>query len=279
MFPLAIVTVAVFGIVISEAEAQRRVVAFLVDNLPVTVGQGRDEIARALRGVTSSPGAVGGAGIVGLVFAASGLMAAARNAVNRAWDAQASSRPPLQGKLLDVALVFAAGIVVVGSLGLTVAGRMFANLGARVDGALGGGVGAAFADVLVTLGHLTTLVLAFGVFAFVYRVVPSCDVRLRDAAIGAAVAAVGFELAKTGFAIYVSNFAHYGAVYGSLGAAVAFLVFSFVAANVFVLGAEVASEWPRVWRGEYDGDGGELWPRLRRRIKGLVVRTGDVGDE
>jgi len=50
------------------------------------------------------------------------------------------------------------------------------------------------------------------------------------------------------FSVYVGNFAHYNAVYGGLGAVIAFMFFVYLAADVLLLGAEVASEWPRVRR-------------------------------
>jgi membrane protein len=41
------------------------------------------------------------------------------------------------------------------------------------------------------------------------------------------------------FSFYLSNFADYGAVYGSLGAAVALLVYLYISAATLLLGAEV----------------------------------------
>jgi membrane protein len=87
------------------------------------------------------------------------------------------------------------------------------------------------------------------------------------------VAAIGYELAKWGFTIYLTHFAHYGAVYASLGSVIAFLVFVFVAANIALLGAEMASEWPRVRAGAYDGQPGPpLYRQLLDVARGLFVR-------
>jgi membrane protein len=88
------------------------------------------------------------------------------------------------------------------------------------------------------------------------------------------VAAAGFEAAKAGFSFYLENFARYDAIYASLGSVIAFLVFVWVAANVLLLGAEVASEYPRL-RDEPLEDAEDDTP-LRERITGglrrLVVR-------
>jgi YihY family inner membrane protein len=48
-----------------------------------------------------------------------------------------------------------------------------------------------------------------------------------------------WALASLGFSFYLSNFADYGAVYGSLGAAIALLVYLYLSAVVLLLGAEV----------------------------------------
>ena len=63
---------------------------------------------------------------------------------------------------------------------------------------------------------------------------------------GALVGALAFQLLKEGFAFYLDHFAHYDAVYGSLGAAAAFIFFVYLSANAFPVGAEVASEYPRL---------------------------------
>ena len=46
--------------------------------------------------------------------------------------------------------------------------------------------------------------------------------------------------------LYFEELSDFGALYGSLGAAMALLVFVFAAANVLVFGAEFASEWSRL---------------------------------
>jgi membrane protein len=68
---------------------------------------------------------------------------------------------------------------------------------------------------------------------------------LRDIWPGAVVAAIGLTLVKVGLGLYFDQLTDFGAIYGSLGAAMALLVFVYAAANVVVFGAEFASEWSR----------------------------------
>ncbi|MDQ4130698.1 MAG: YihY/virulence factor BrkB family protein, partial [Actinomycetota bacterium] len=195
-------------------------------------------------------GAFGVVGVLGLAFAASGVMGAIRYGLNTAWDAE-DRRPPVQGKLVDILLVLAVGLAAALSLALTVLTRLVRSVGDELEGPLGT-VGSALAELLLGLGQLTPFALSLAVFAFLYRFVPAVETRWRDLWPGVLVAGAGYEAAKTGFSFYLENFGDYGAVYGSISAAVAFLFFVFLAANIFLLGAEVASQWPRVRSGHYD---------------------------
>ncbi len=255
LFPLAILAVGAFGIVIGEEQARRDVIDFVLDHIPLQPGQGRSDLRELLEGVTSGTAAFGAIGVAGLIFAASGLMGAIRSGVNTAFDTELR-RPALLGKLVDVLLVTGVGVVVALSLALSL-----------------------LADLIGTPGNwplpfLVAVSLSFAVSAFLYRVLPVTDLRMRDVWPGALLAAVGYEAAKEGFALYLSGFGHYGAVYGSIGTVIAFMVFAFVAANVFLLGAQAASEWP----GVRDADIADLKAgvpaseRARQVLRGLVSR-------
>lgn len=275
LFPLAIVTVAVYGLFLGGEEARQRVVEFVLDRVPLDRVEGSRGLRQALSSVTGNATAFGLVGMAALIFSASALMGAIRGVVNTAWDVS-DFRPPLLGWLLDVVLVFGLGLVVTLSTGLTVLTRLVVSAGAELQDALGL-AGWGLPRLLLTLGQVTPVLVSFVVFAFIYRVIPAADVRLRDVWPGALLAALGFELVKVGFSFYLANFARYGAVYGSLGTVVAFLVFVFLAANVMVLGAEAASQWRGVREGREDakeaaGPHASLGKRLRGFARGLVRR-------
>ncbi len=189
-------------------------------------------------------------------------------ALNEAWDVD-EVRPFLRGKLIDIGLVAVVATLALGSLGLTLALR-FAGRHASASGVPGLG----WASWVVGIG--VPLVVGFAVVLFLYRVVPAAEVRLRDAWPAALLVAVLLVLAENLFAVYVGNFANYNAVYGSLGAVIAFMFFVYLASELFLLGAEVASEWPRVRaslaRGEPPQDGPPLGEQVRDALRGLWVR-------
>lgn len=178
LFPLAIVTVAVYGLFLGGEEARQRVVEFVLDRVPLDRVEGSRDLRQALSSVTGNATAFGLVGMATLIVSASSLMGAIRGAVNAAWDAS-DLRPPLLGWLLDVALVLGLGLVVTLPTGLTFLTRLVVSAGGELQDALGL-AGSGLSRVLLTLGQVTPVLVSFAVFAFLYRVIASADVRLRD---------------------------------------------------------------------------------------------------
>ena len=83
------------------------------------------------------------------------------------------------------------------------------------------------------------LVLLMLVVSVVYWVVPNVDQPFRLITPGAVLAVIVWVVASLAFAYYVSNFANYSVIYGSLGAAVALLLYFYISAVVLLLGAEM----------------------------------------
>jgi membrane protein len=272
LFPLAMLAATVMGLIVSDAEARNRVVDFVLDNLPLSESRARHDLEVLLLNVTRNVAGFGLLGIATLLFAASGVMGSIRHALNAAFEVE-DPRPPAQAKAIDLLLVIAFGAMLIASLALTVAERVTESFSDAVDDAVPG-AGGALAEIIVKLGHLVPFAMAFVVFAVLFRLVPSACPRLRDTWPGVLLAAVGYELAKTGFAVYLSKFANYSAIYASLATIIAFLVFVWVAANIALLGAEVAANWPQVRAGAYDGEEGDpLGTRVKGLLRGLFVRT------
>ena len=239
VFPLTILVVAVSGLVLHGETARAHVTNTIVDVVPLS-DNGRHQLDTLLRGVTGGGAAVTALGAVALLWSAAGMMSALRTALNAVWDTELR-RPFVRGKLVDLLLVGAAGLLIGASAALTVAVH-------TVGGSLGNAAGLAGGAVQVArwgAGYLLPLTLDLVVFAGIYRLVPAVPTRLRQVWPGALTAAVGFEVVKTGFAVYVAHFSHYNAVYGSLGAAVTFMLFVYLGALILLFGGEMAAEYPR----------------------------------
>jgi membrane protein len=275
IFPAAIVMTAIFGLVISDDEARTKVVDFLFNNLPLSEEEGRGDLESIVNGVTRSSEAVGLLGLVGLLWSASALMGALRNALAVVWGSE-RDRPPLRGKALDLMLFLGLGVLIGLSVLLTVLRAVAVDLGQNL-----GLPGRALEAALDASGFLIPFALGLIAFAVVFVVVPRPRQRLRDVWPGVVLAAVGCELAKRGFALYLDNLGSSAAVYGSLGAVIVFLVFIYIAAMVFLLGGEFAALWPRVRAGEFDrgdGDGKPFREKVRGVLRGLVRETPEEHD-
>jgi membrane protein len=84
------------------------------------------------------------------------------------------------------------------------------------------------------------LFLLMLVVLLVYRFAPNRDRPIRFILPGTILAVIVWALASVGFSFYLSNFANYGVIYGSLGTAIALLVYLlYLSAVALLLGEEV----------------------------------------
>jgi membrane protein len=231
LFPLAILTVAIFGVVVDSQDARDRVVDAILSAIPLRPDRGRAELRDILSQVTSGATGFGLFGVAGLLLSASGAMGALRQALNAAWDVE-ETRSPIRGKLLDLAMVIGAGAVILVSAALTV----LLQVAGRIVGALPG------AALLPVAGAAA---LGAATIAVLLRLMPNARVTWADAWPAALAAALTFEALKWTFSFYLRNVARYSAVYDSLAAVVAFLIFLYLASSLFLLAAEGAADRTR----------------------------------
>jgi membrane protein len=131
-------------------------------------------------------------------------------------------------------LLIPLSLLIVTTFGLVIFGGV---LQAWIGGALGWSpvliaCFATFRWVVITAAILATI-------AFMYRVGPTRSRPFRLFSPGAIFATLWLMLISFAFRFYVNEFGSYDAVYGSLGAAIALLVWLFVAAWMFLMGAAI----------------------------------------
>jgi len=95
------------------------------------------------------------------------------------------------------------------------------------------------------------LFLLMLVVLLVYRFAPNRDRPVRFILPGTILGVIAWALASVGFSFYLSNFANYGVIYGSLGTAIALLVYLYLSAVALLLGEEVNAA---IYRGATDSD-------------------------
>ena len=236
--PLVLLLAAVFGLVFEDAAVRERIIRTVFDNVPLASSGDRPKLERSVGDALDQAGNLGIFTTLLLLVAASAVMGALRHSINEAWDID--QRPPLlKRKALDFALVLGGTSILALSVSLTVTHRLADVLDDEGNG------GWLLAAALEVAGDLLPIVFVALAMLFLYRVLPMHRKPLREIWPGAIVAALGLALVKQGLELYFEQLADFGAIYGSLGAAMALLVFVYAAANVVVFGAEFAVEWAR----------------------------------
>jgi len=264
LFPLVLLLTAVTGAVLSDPGTRADFVDALVDALPVSAS-GADSIDSVVRGVSDSASAVGLVSLAGLLWTASGMMAALRGGLDEMMGAQgAVVRPFLQGKLVDLLMLLAATLLLLASAGATIADRVAQS---QVVDPLGlPGLLLAAARVVVPVGA------AFGVLLILLRWVPSYGPRLRHVWPPALAGALALWALTLGFATFVDNFGNYNVVYGSLAAVVVFLVYVYLAAYLVFMAGAFAADAGEVGALRPEPGGPGVRAEVLRFLRSLVLR-------
>jgi membrane protein len=260
--PLAIVLVSIFGLVLQDDSVRQDVVNAIVDALPVSEA-GRRDVEDAVTAIATPASAAGLVSLLVFVWAATGMMTAIRQGLERAMDV-GESRPAARGKLVDLALVVGAALLVLVTVGITLLGALVQKASGNVGKVLGIGAGTLAGGVIHTASFLLTIVVVM----LLYRFVPARGLRIRDGLVGAVVTALLFRLiALASSWIYVST-TRLSVVYGSLTAALVFLYSMYLYASALLFGAETAAAWSRPPAAL----GPPLLTQLKRGLLGLFVR-------
>jgi len=241
MFPLVILGVSVFGIFLRSESLQDAVLTAIVDAIPIEA----PPIESSLRDVARLGPTLTVLALLAMTWSATALLGAVRRSIAIVFNVD-RPRPMLRGKAIDYLVLPVVGLAFLASFALTTVWRIVeANF--RDEFPFFGGQ----LEPIWSAGALAIpAVLTFFVFMLLYGLLPNRRVSVWHLVPGAALAALGFELVKQLFAIYVANFTNFDVVYGSLASLMALLFWIFISANVFLFGAEVASETSHVLLAE-----------------------------
>lgn len=265
-FPLLLLALSVAGFLLAsrpELQAEvRTAVAEAVPGLQAIVGKNLDAIESTRAGA-------GVVGLIGLLWTGSGVVGAGRNAIR-----EVHREGPRKGGLGQ--RVWLLGVTVgLGAIALTATALAGLAVGLDADGPLG--------IVLRVGGALVAFGLDLGLFLLAYRMLGRGKRSWRRLLPGAAFAAVGWTLLKLlGTWYATTTVERSGSVYGPFAATIGVLLILYLAARVFVYGAELNAVLieekgggpvgDRTDEGKMNGSTGEL---STVRLVGQVA--GDVG--
>jgi YihY family inner membrane protein len=225
LFPLLLVFTTVVGFVLQDhPDLRQRLLDSALGQFPV-VGT-----RIAVRELTGSPVAL----IVGLVAAlwsGTAVVNAAQEAMDDVWDVPRAQRPNLVVRVLRALMLFAVfGASIVASAFLA---------------GIGTGIGLKVASMLALL------LISMALFAFAFRVLTVARVTWREVVPGAVVAALAWSvLLLVGSWLVDTQIRHAKQIYGFFAIVIGLLFWIYLAAQVFLLAAEVnvvraRRLWPR----------------------------------
>ena len=135
----------------------------------------------------------------------------------------------LRARLKAVGLVLTIGFLLMVSLALSAA--------VTVIGSLWGGLLPGTAVLLRTLEFLVSFLLVTGLFAMIYKILPSVRLAWSDVWIGAAATSLLFWVGKYLIGLYIAKSA-IASPFGAAGTLVVVIVWVYYSAQIFFLGAE-----------------------------------------
>ncbi|MEX2598307.1 MAG: YihY/virulence factor BrkB family protein [Dehalococcoidia bacterium] len=241
LFPLVLGTLTIASLFMGSAEAQDQIIAFLDEQVPGL--EDNAFLRQNIEGVVDARGIMGAVSILTLFWAGRGAFMAIRRIANRAW--KVDEKPHfIMMQLTNFAATLAIGGTFLLTLFASTAGRALVQRTAFVQEWVPFDL--PFGLLLALVPFLFTLTI----FLIIYRFVPDTKVPWSAAAAGAVLAATALELLKFGFTIYLSEFANYEQIYGNLSTVIIVLFGFFLTAQIFVIGAEVSSEFARSRQGQ-----------------------------
>ena len=205
-------------------------------------------IAETMRGAAGGAVPLGVFSLVTLAFSASIAFSAIRRSLNFVW--KVSHRPFAQQRVMELSML--VGLIVL--LGASVAATTIAQVIRQLNAGAQNPITSNSGVLWLAFGYLLPWALTFALVLLAYRYVPNARTSLRDVWLGALLASLAIETLKYGYGVYVVNFSSYGAAYGALTGVLLFMFFAWLASYIFLLGAELASEYPKVMRAGHSSD-------------------------
>jgi membrane protein len=232
LFPLALAVVYIAGSFPQSPYTQDQIIRGIAYLLPVS----RELIANTITGVASARGAIGALAIVGLILGGFGFFNTIRRSLNTAWGLR-RPQPLLKSQLVNITMMIGAAMFLFLSVLVTV---FLSTVSERTIPVPGAAMVSSLSVERILANALATAI-TFIVFLLLYKFVPDIRPKWRDIWIGALAAAICFEITKIIFLVYLRAFNPYNLIYGSIGALIAFLIWTYISAYIFLFIAKVTA--------------------------------------
>ena len=241
LFPTLLLALSLLGVLGQYPETYDAIIGYLREVAPASVVAPLDSsLERALRNKGTATTTL----VIGVVLAfygTTGVLEAARRALNVVFEVEGGGRSFLRRKTIDVASTILLLALLLPTAVLVFVGGRFA------DDLLGFiGLGPTAARIWSIARWPAAVAVAMLVFAYVYYVTP--DVRQRSfrwVTPGAIVGVLLWLLASVAFSEYISSVADVGAIYGTFAGAIVLVVWMWLTNVALLFGAELNAEIER----------------------------------
>jgi membrane protein len=231
LFPFLLAIVSIASFFIDAPSLQEQIFRAFKYLIPVS----QDFIQNIINSVITTRGAVGIISIILLLLGCFGFFNALKKSLNTAWGIHKTSSI-IRSQLTNSAMILGTVLLLFISRLITVILNMSETI-----------LNTIIAQPVTNLVLLHLLIvtidiaLAFLVFLIIYKLVPERRIRWRDVWTGALVGAVCFEIITIVFILYLDTFNPYNLIYGSIGAIIAFLIWTYLAAFILLFFAKISA--------------------------------------
>lgn len=237
IIPLVLILFWILGIFLDSAEVEVQINTFIDTIIPYEAYSQfvKQILFNRITEVIQYRNLAGIIGGLGLLFAASSLFSSIRTILNRIFKGGGEVNY-FVGKLRDIGLIFLMMFIFLAATLLLPVLEVLNNISfsAGTIDFIG------FEYIPKLYSTLFSVSIVFGMFLFLYRVVPAAKLRRRAVFVGALTAAIAWEIAKQIFGYYVYNYASYGKIYGAYALVVVIAFWIYYSAYVFLIGAEIS---------------------------------------
>ena len=260
--PVLLLAVTIAGFFLGRVEAQDA----LLGQLTGLMG---DKAALAIKSLLDAAGARPAGrwpaviGTLFLVLGATTVFSELRADLDRVWHCTTAKAGGISGfvrtRVLAIGLVMCIGFLLLASV---VASAALSVMGARwFPSSL----------LVVRAGEFVTSFLVItGLFAMIYKLLPTPRIAWSDVWVGAAVTSLLFWIGKFAIELYMTK-AAVGSAFGAAGAVVALVMWIYYSAQIFFLGAEFTREYARL----HGSRRGEHYLADRRRARGEPLAANE----
>lgn len=233
LFPLLLVFIVVGSFFLASDRIYSKIIVLVGDAFPVSQQLIYDTLQRVIAG----RGPMGLLGLMGLLWAASGVFTTLTQNINLA-HVHARKRNYIQERFLGLSMIVALSMLFILSFALDATTKVLASWRIPLP-----------ADISVYESRLWKLIsnylpwlFVFILFLVLYRWAPTIRAAWQAVFWAAAIAATGWKLATDLFAWYlVKGLVRYELVYGSLGTVVALLFLIYVIGLIVLFGAHLCA--------------------------------------